>query len=47
MDRYYRPALIDRLPSDVADQVAQRLEGHVDFMTPEEEKIVENWSAAG
>lgn len=47
MDRYYRPALLQRLPSDVAERVTRQLEGHVDFMTPEEEKIVDNWSAAG
>lgn len=47
MEHYYRPALVERLPSEFADRVASRLPDHAEYMSLEEEKIVENWSAAG
>ena len=46
MDRYYRPALSQRLSPDIAARVASRLEDHhVHYMSSMDESIVNRWSA--
>lgn len=46
MERYYRPALAQRLPPDIAERVSSRLATLADFMSSDEEKIVEGWSVS-
>jgi len=46
MDRYYRPALSQRLSPEIAARVASRLEDHhAHYMSSMDESIVNRWSA--
>jgi len=44
-EHYYRPALIDEVPEAYRLEVEKKLRARIDFMTPEETRIVETWDA--
>jgi hypothetical protein len=45
LERYYRPALVERLPPEVAHLVENRIGELAEFMTPADEARVTSWSA--